>query len=154
MTAPRHNQKNMSVIPSIDIYIDASTHPQKRMSVVGYYIPAIESIELMYLPGYRECSQAEVIGYKKLSEHWPQIPGHTYTVHTDCNNLAKDLSGRDDIIFVKEKGHGKMQLVDPQFKIIDKAVRRALRNIVKAKNLCDDFDVQKILDHSIKHHSQ
>lgn len=137
-------------------YIDASCNHQQHATVVGCYDPtAIDSMILVHLPGINSSTDAELEGYNIFEKNWPSIPGHVYHVHTDCTKLMKlnDLDGRrEDILFVKEIGHGKQGVVNVDFKKIDKATRRAVRRIVKNPDTPIDEIISCVIDHFVGRH--
>lgn len=136
----------MSSTMETHIYIDASCNHQKGIAVVGQWCPSNDFVELIHLSGSVKSTSSEVAGFITFSQSWPQLDDHMYVVHTDCNNLmVHQHTTRDDITFIKEMGHGRVGVVNADFRKIDKLTRKAMRAIVKSPSEDPDTIIATII---------
>lgn len=126
---------------TLDIYIDASCNHIANVAVAGMYIPMLDQIELREY--YENCKSTiiEIMGAEYFISTLPEVDNLTYIIHTDCQKIADsgmaalNIPNRQDVKFVKEIGHGKTGVVNPDFKKIDKITRQKMRTIVANKNM-------------------
>jgi hypothetical protein len=113
----------------VKIYLDASYSPQARKGVIGCLIVSDQEtliVEETEAQGSTNCELEAWKYFQPLIQQYPEA-----IVHTDCQKLFQLYSDTHNL--VKVVGHGKTGMVDPNFKKVDKATRKYLRQIVRDK---------------------
>ena len=115
----------------IKCFTDASYSQHKSLSIIGYKIGEHDVVleELLNVKN----TQAELYAIKKCIKVCNEIyPDDEIIIYTDCQRAFKDPNYSPNITLQKIKGHKKGSLKtedDKVFSIVDKAVRKKLRQI-------------------------
>lgn len=122
----------------IEVYVDASCNHQKGVGVAGMWIPILDMLELKEYYGKVTSTKIEIDGASHFINTLPHVDNVVYNINTDCQNIAENgvaalnISPRNDLTFTKQNGHGKVGVVNPEFRKIDKATRAKMRSIINS----------------------
>jgi len=107
------------------VYIDASYSPQHKVGVAGIYIPSHNILDIRDINGNGStgCEMEGLATFKPLIESLSVEK--SVVIYTDCNKIMKHPE-----LWPYNSTAIKKGVVDPNFKIIDKATRKHLRRLV------------------------
>lgn len=111
---------------TIKYYVDASYCPQTNIAAIGYYKVVNENQSLLVTDVIRttERTNAEREAWKRYSFLFEKGS----KVYTDCDKIHQLYNKTEHFKLIKTNGRGKF---NPNSKIIDKAVRKTLREARK-----------------------
>ena len=110
----------------VHVFIDASVDKQGNYAA-GINVPKWGLIDVYLGQGtvlgstYAEFNNLVYVCNKYL----PEVKGRKYIIHIDCVEVFNKKFPRDDLTYVKEKGHGAETPLD--FKVIDMSTRALLK---------------------------
>lgn len=123
----------------IEVYVDGSANHQSGVAVSGMWIPSQNRLEFKEYYGKVKSTSTEIMGASEFINELPQQNGIVYNINTDCQKIAEkgmsalNIFPRNDLTFNKVKGHDRKKDMDVEFRKVDIATRKKVREIVSGK---------------------